>query len=479
VDESKEWLVRRANGVAFSPDTEAVALAQALISREAAELVATKLSAEDFLDRRNRRAFEVLCAVVGSGEVVDAIRLGAELDAAGVPDARLYVSGLVELGEGAWAVPRYIEILQSLSHKRRASQLLAPLEKYVTNGVGPDHLANVIEELQKIHRSATTTAGPLFAPADLADLLARDPEPIRFVHEPHLPDARRVWGFGAAESGKSMWAAWVACSLSRAGRRVIYVSQENPLDEELRRLRRLGCDPAHLVLLHDEGVDLAQPSHVSALTDMAQDAALVVIDTLTACWSGDDSDNPSIAALDRGALAPIVANTGATVLVLDHTGHPQQFVKRQGVTAGRGASSKGQKADVVLNFETTGEYEFSLKCSKMRGGRRPVPVQLAVIDTPDGGLDLATLELSADDKAAHLADVMVERISVAGSLTTNGLRAAVSAEAGTKLQTEAMRLLEAEDPPRVTTAAETVDTGQGRQRAKVWRPTRAEGHLDV
>ncbi|MBA3727837.1 MAG: hypothetical protein H0W94_01270 [Actinobacteria bacterium] len=51
-----------------------------------------------------------------------------------------------------------------------------------------------------------------------------------------------------------------------------------------------------------------------------------MLDTLSACWSGDEGDNDAIAAFDRHALAPLVRATGASVLVLDHTGHPQPFV---------------------------------------------------------------------------------------------------------------------------------------------------------
>jgi hypothetical protein len=47
---------------------------------------------------------------------------------------------------------------------------------------------------------------------------------------------------------------------------------------------------------------------------------------------------------------------------------------------------------------------------------------------------------------------------------------------GKDAQTAAMHLLEHEEPARVVAAWEVIDTGQGRQRAKVWRPA-SEGLL--
>ena len=95
-----------------------------------------------------------------------------------------------------------------------------------------------------------------------------------------------------------------------------------------------------------------------------------------------------------------------------------------------------------------------------------------MVDTDDDGLDLVEVETSADQKAAVLAEQMVDIIGGAAPLGTKKLREAAKNQhqAGVETQTAAMALLEAEDPPRVTVGWEVIDTESGRQRAKVWRP---------
>jgi len=160
-------------------------------------------------------------------------------------------------------------------------------------------------------------------PHDLGELLAREPEPLRYLHEPYLPVARRVWGFGATESAKSMYASWVAAKVTHEGGTVVYISEENPLDEDVRRLRRLRPVVERFRFVSGSGLDLSLEEHVDALIALCQGADLCVLDTASAVWSGDENDNAAVAALDREVLIPLVKGTGATVLVLDHTGHPQ------------------------------------------------------------------------------------------------------------------------------------------------------------
>jgi len=306
-------------------------------------------------------------------------------------------------------------------------------------------------------------------PLDWAPILATGLPEIEYVLEPYLPARKRIWAAGAAEAGKSILAAHWAATLTRAGLVVVYVSQENGLEEEARRFVRLRPDFANLRLFVDQGLDLKIPRHAGALIEAAQGAALVVIDTLTACWSGDEDSNKEIAAFDRDVLLPIVHETGASPLVLDHTGNPQPFVRRRGVSVFRGASAKGQKADHVLEIRATGDNELTIDHGKARGARKQPPRTYRVIDTDDDGLDLIEIETSTDEKAAALADQLVEIIRDDDGITTKKLREAAKGLGGTDLQTAAMKLLEAEEPPRVTAASETVDTGKGRQRAKVWR----------
>jgi len=310
-------------------------------------------------------------------------------------------------------------------------------------------------------------------PMDLSILEGAELPPIEYVDEPYIPARARIMAVGPTEAGKSMWAAWKACRLSQAGIHVVYFSMENTHAEDQRRFKRLGFDPAYLTVLNWEQqpdrLDLMDPLHVSELYPVVEKAGVVFFDTLSECWSGDENDNAAIRDLNQRVFSPIV-KFGASVVVLDHTGHPQLF-RRKGASAPRGASSKGQKADVVLEFEIASRpHEFVVNHVKSRFGPKVEPRQYRVEDTDDDGLELIQVQTDRTARVAEMADKMVEAIHAAtlGFLTTNALREAV--EGNKDIQTSAMRLLEQEDPPRVRAGKERVDTGSGMQTAKVWRP---------
>jgi hypothetical protein len=302
---------------------------------------------------------------------------------------------------------------------------------------------------------------------DWPALIAEGVPEVEYLAAPYLPRAARVWAWGPAGAAKSMWALLEAAALSREGQVIVYVSQENPLAEELRRVALARPDLERFKLFHGQGLDLVLPEHREALLAEAVGAGLVVLDTYTACWSGDENDNAAVAAFDREALVPI-AELGATALVIDHTGHPQAFVSRKGAGAGRGASAKGQKADVVLEFRAEGQRGFVIEHGKNRMGGLLVPPRgFEVHNTDDDALELVEVETSAQRAVRVIAEQMVEAITAAGVLPTRALREA--ATGSRDQQAEAMRLLEGEQPPRVVAAPETLDTGGGRQRVKAWR----------
>lgn len=303
-----------------------------------------------------------------------------------------------------------------------------------------------------------------FTPIDWGPYLAGGIPSLEYLARPYLPARKRVWAVGAAEAGKSIWAAHQAARLTHDGVTVAYFSQENGLEEELRRFIRLRPVYERLHLFVDEGLDLALHSHKGALLEATAGAHLVVIDTLTACWSGDENDNAAIAELDRDVLIPIARGQQATVLVLDHTGNPQPFVRRRGVSAPRGASAKGQKADHLLEFKAAGDSEFTLEHGKARGARKEPLRRFRVVDTSDDGLDLEEIEQTSDEKTAETAAIIVELVAAEPGMTTRALadKAKKACGVGTGPVSDAMRLLEHEDPPRV------VATREGS--AKLWRP---------
>jgi KaiC/GvpD/RAD55 family RecA-like ATPase len=310
---------------------------------------------------------------------------------------------------------------------------------------------------------------PLDFPRLLVDGI---PEPDYLDH-PYLPRGARVWVFGPAESSKTIYFEWLAAKLTRDGKTVAFVSAENPLGTDIDRIGRLRPDFERLRFYHMPGLDLADTNHFVELASACRDADLLVIDTLSACWSGDEASNAEVVKLDRDVLTKLVRLTGVTMVVIHHTGHPQAFVSRGGAGAGRGASAMGQKADVVLVFQTAGVHEFTIDHSKNRtaGGFKEPKAKLRVIDTEDGGLDIARIGKAIDERVAECIDAAVEIVGGSdGTLGTNALKLALKEQGfGASTIDPALAELKSEDPPRVRQVAGELLAADGKRRkGKPW-----------
>jgi hypothetical protein len=298
------------------------------------------------------------------------------------------------------------------------------------------------------------------------------PEP-EYLEFPYLPRSVRVWVFGPAEASKTIYHQWLAAKLTRAGRKVVFVSQENPLATDVDRMLRLRPDFTNLDYFHMPGLDLADSTHFVELARRCVGHDVVVIDTLSACWSGDEGSNADVGKLDRQVLAQLVKLTGATIVLIHHTGHPQAFVNRGGAGAGRGASSMGQKADVVLVFQPAGPHEFTIDHSKNRtpGGYKEPRARFRVVDTDDCGLDIERVGKAIDERVAECMDAAVEIVAASdGTFGTNALEKALNERGfGGSTVTPAKAELKSEDPPRIRQIdGEVTDTAGRRRKGRPW-----------
>jgi hypothetical protein len=312
--------------------------------------------------------------------------------------------------------------------------------------------------------------GYALAPLDWQALLRDGVPEVEYIREPYLPRLARIWVWGQSGSMKSLWCEHEAASLSREGVRVSYFAEENPISEELRRLAKLQPDPAHFRLFHRSGMDLGDERWVAALLAATKGDDIIFLDSWTDLWGGDENDNRAVQLFDAAVLKPLQAQ-GVTPVVIHHIGHKQMFSDRGGVTGGRGASSLGQKADVVLEFKDSGEGVFTIVYGKCRiGGIHQPQRSFKVEDTDDGRVQIVECESLEDRAVAELAEKAVQAILTAprGYLTTNELR--IAAGGSRSHQTDAWTILE--DDPRVCAGAEKVQAKDGRLRdAKVWRPS--------
>jgi hypothetical protein len=328
----------------------------------------------------------------------------------------------------------------------------------------PNGGRSILEEADK---AIAEPEGFELVPLDFDKLLSEGiPEPD--ILHMYVVRGTRIWAFGPAESTKTLFFQWLAAKLTREGRTVAFVSAENPLATDLDRMTRLHPDFTRLRYYHMPPLDLADPEHFVELARVCADVDLVVIDTMSAVWSGDENDNRAIVGLDRNVLAPLVKLTQAAVVLIHHTGHPQAFVNRGGVAAGRGASAMGQKADCVLVFAAVGPHEFTIDHAKNRtpGGHKEPRVRFKVVDTEDGGLDIQALGRHIDERVAEGMEDAIRLISeFDGGMGRNALKAALCELGyGGSTVNEVFNELRKEDPPRVEQIEGMVTGADGKHR---------------
>ena len=87
--------------------------------------------------------------------------------------------------------------------------------------------------------------------------------------------------------GKSTLLLQAAASLARAGRRVLYISGEESIEQIRLRARRLGVQDAPLELA--AAINLRD---IAASLQSAGDAALVVINSIQTMWLDSDRQRP-------------------------------------------------------------------------------------------------------------------------------------------------------------------------------------------
>ena len=200
--------------------------------------------------------------------------------------------------------------------------------------------------------------------------------------------------------GKSTLLLQAAARLAQSGRRVMYVSGEEAVDQVRLRARRLGLHKAPLELA--ASINLRD---IAAAIGEARDAALVVIDSIQTMWmEGIDSAPGSVSQVRASAFELIrMAKQQDTALVL--VGH----VTREGTIAGPRVLE--HMVDAVLHFEGDRGHQFRiLRGVKNRFGATD---EIGVFEMGEGGLSEV-----ANPSALFLAE---RRGNISGSAVFAGV----------------------------------------------------------
>ncbi len=173
--------------------------------------------------------------------------------------------------------------------------------------------------------------------------------------------------------GKSTLLLQAAASLARSGRRVLYISGEESTEQVRLRARRLG--------VADTAIELAAAYNVreiAASLEQANDAALVVIDSIQTMWLDAIDSAPGTVAQVRACSFELIrlAKAGKFSLVL--VGH----VTKDGALAGPRVLE--HMVDAVLYFEGDRGHQFRiLRAVKNRYGATD---EIGVFEMTDRGL---------------------------------------------------------------------------------------------
>jgi DNA repair protein RadA/Sms len=200
--------------------------------------------------------------------------------------------------------------------------------------------------------------------------------------------------------GKSTLMLQAAAHLARSGRRVLYVSGEEAIDQVRLRARRLG--------VADSPIELAAAINVrdiAASLEQAADTTLVVIDSIQTMWLDAVDSAPGSVAQVRACSFELIrlAKAGNFSLVL--VGH----VTKDGALAGPRVLE--HMVDAVLYFEGDRGHQFRiLRAVKNRYGATD---EIGVFEMTDLGLAEV-----ANPSALFLAE---RRGNIAGSAVFAGL----------------------------------------------------------
>jgi DNA repair protein RadA/Sms len=173
--------------------------------------------------------------------------------------------------------------------------------------------------------------------------------------------------------GKSTLLLQAAAALARAGRRVLYVSGEESVDQVRLRARRLGLADAPLELAAATGLGA-----IGATLEAERGIALVVIDSIQTIWVDALESAPGTVAQVRASAAELIRLAKTSGFALALVGH----VTKEGAIAGPRVLE--HMVDAVLYLEGDRGHQFRiLRGVKNRFGATD---EIGVFEMTDRGL---------------------------------------------------------------------------------------------
>lgn len=222
-----------------------------------------------------------------------------------------------------------------------------------------------------------------------------EPEDEEWLWKPYVPRAGRILVYGASGSLKSLWAAWIGAHVAAEGGKVAYFSLEMPRRQYAQRFKQLKHIGFEKGSYQTFGAFMFGMNLETAIKSFQGYDLLIVDSWSQAQGEMGSNDNDAVSMMDAQFFQPLIAATGATVLVIDNTGKDGKDRDGEKVKndEARGASRKKDIQEVAwwLHRPDAGNnFRTRIENRKMRLNE-PAPAPITV-ETPQDRIEFYLVE---------------------------------------------------------------------------------------
>lgn len=400
-----------------SAEAEQSVLGALLMDATAFGKVADVLTAADFFSHGHRLTFAAIVSLITEAAPVDVVSVFERLERDGQAET---AGGLVYLNQLLQAVPsaanigRYADIVAERAMLRAT---IATFDEATTRAFRNESSASILDDTKVAlgrladARKLGSKRVPLLTLAELREQSHSAPWLVKHI----LPAASIGMLYGGSGTFKSFIAIdaslHVAHGLPWMGRRtqqgsVLYIAAEGGSGLWARivawhRARRLQWTDTPLLVV-PAALDLTADAWrvVEAAQAKGVSPALVVIDTLSQTYAGEENSANEVAAYFRELGTRFRQLWGCAVLILHHTGH-------NATERPRGSSAMRSNLDFMFGvFRDEKEMLATLTCAKQKDGEA----------FDDASFSVASYTLGTDEEGDTVTSLVARHLSSAEDL---------------------------------------------------------------
>lgn len=321
-----------------SIEAEQGVLGALVLDAAALPKVSDILATGDFFARSHQLVYDAISSLVAAGQSVDTLSVFERLERdgnAGDAGGLKYLNDLVQGTPSAANLRRYAEIVVERSNLR---QIIKRADEVTARAFRNEPAADILADLGGAIGRLTEERklGPAGIPLLTLSELREQSHAQAWIIKHVLPADATGMLFGASGTFKSYLAIDLACHVAHGlnwlGRRtkqgeVLYLAAEGGSGMWGRfcawhKARRIPYEKAPITVM-PVALDLTQDAGrvVEAAKAKGIKPTLVVVDTMSQTFGGEENSAAEVAAYFRALGARIQQAWGCTVLIIHHSGH--------------------------------------------------------------------------------------------------------------------------------------------------------------